>query len=104
MKNLITLFIVVFVLSALITPLQSGQPAHPTPESGDGVYRGGQLPPSGTLCADTPIYGNVGGTGATYGMLHKGDVVSLREMAQGGHNWVMIDRARWIPLDAVCDF
>lgn len=103
MRNLVLLFIVVLVLSAFITPLQSGRPVSPTPVADGGVFPGNQLPPYGVICIDTPVYGSPH-VGRVLYSVYKGDVVQLRELSKGVQGWVMIDKARWIPFDAVCDW
>jgi hypothetical protein len=69
------------------------------------ILTGISLPPYGTLCEDTPVYG--GPDASIYKPLYTlpaGEVVRLREQPEiVNRDWVMIKVARWIPLSAVCE-
>jgi hypothetical protein len=70
------------------------------------ILTGISLPPYGTLCVDTPVYG--GPDASIYTPLYTlpaGEVVQLREQPEiEPRDWVMIAVARWIPLSAVCEW
>jgi hypothetical protein len=70
------------------------------------ILTGISLPPYGTLCVDTPVYG--GPDASIYAPLYTlpaGEVVQLREQPRfEPRDWVMIDTARWIPLSALCEW
>jgi hypothetical protein len=68
----------------------------------DGVFMGGQLPMWGEICTATGVYGDPYGLSESLYSVSVGQVVSLHELSADGRPWVMIEKARWIPLSAVC--
>jgi hypothetical protein len=94
------------------TGYADARPASSPPPSGlvitldNDILTGISLPPYGTLCMDTPVYG--GPDASIYTPLYTlpaGEVVQLREQPEiEPRDWVMIDTARWIPLSAVCEW
>lgn len=64
---------------------------------------GGTLPYQGTVCSTSPVYGGPDASiFPTFGTVQAGTVVTLRELSKPTGTWVMIQRARWIPLRAIC--
>ena len=86
-----TKLIVFYILIAFITPLHDW-----------GDMTGGTLPRFGTVCKDTIIYSEPSVNGWELGAVRVGDVVRLRDNSQPDGTWVMIEPAKWIPIEAVC--
>lgn len=95
------------IILMFIFILLSPGPVHApqTPIVEDGVYVGNQMPQWGEICEATDIYGNPRVPVDVYGSLSVGEVVPLHDLTMVGDvAWVSIHKARWIPLDSVCDW
>lgn len=69
----------------------------------DDMYVSGQLPQYGRLCFSADVRGGPDET--IYEVIETlpvGTVVPLHELSKPDGTWVMIQRARWIPLSAIC--
>lgn len=100
--NKYILLLVLFGMALMPMPFNT---EYQSPAIDGDVFIGGQLPYWGEVCESTPVYG---GPDAeiypTFGMVQAGEIVTLRELSKPVGDWVMIQRARWIPLSAVCNW
>ena len=98
------LFVLIVLLGAVIMPVQASDTEyHPQIVIEDDMYISGQLPQYGKLCLSADVRG--GPDENIYDVIETlpiGAVVSLHELSKPDGTWVMIQRARWIPLSAIC--
>ena len=69
------------------------------------VIMSNKLPERGTVCVDAIVRG--GPDANIYGALYTipaGTPVRLRDQSRPTGEWVMIERAQWIPITALCAF
>ena len=92
------------LIGALVMPIQHSDTEYrPQIAIEDDIYMGGQLPQYGKLCYSADVRG--GPDEIVYEVIETlpvGTVVSLHELSKPDGTWVMIQRARWIPLRAIC--
>lgn len=88
-----TKLIILLILIAFITPLHGWD--------GDDMT-GGKLPKFGTVCKDSIVYSEPSTNGWELGAVKIGDIVRLRDNSYPDGTWVMIEPAKWIPIEAVC--
>lgn len=67
------------------------------------LVTGGALPLWSEICTETGVYGDPYGLHAPFYTLSVGVRVRLHELSHGG-TWVMIKPAKWIPLQALCEW
>lgn len=64
---------------------------------------GGTLPMWGEICTETGVYGDPYSLHKPMYTLPVDARVRLHELSHGG-TWVMIQPAKWIPLQALCEW